>query len=57
MMLFILCIVAYVAIGVCVLMWSVFSDPWGGLLLEVWWLVVFFYPLLIIFSMYQKFKK
>ncbi|WP_180232330.1 hypothetical protein [Priestia megaterium] len=47
-MIWIIIAVIYVLIGVGILFHAVHSEPWGGLMLEVWWLLVFFYPLLLI---------
>jgi hypothetical protein len=41
-------VVIYLLIGVAILLHIIRSEPWGGLVLEVWYLVVFFYPILII---------
>jgi hypothetical protein len=49
-------VIAYILIGVGILIWSVLSDPWGGLVLEIWWMVVLFYPVLMLLSLYQYLK-
>lgn len=50
-------IVGYLLIGVGLLIWSVKSDPWGGLILEIWWFFILFYPFLIFRSLFYKFFK
>jgi hypothetical protein len=47
-------VVLYLLIGVSLLIWAVKSDPWGGLLLEVWWLVLLIWPLLLIRSLFVR---
>jgi hypothetical protein len=49
-------VIAYILIGVGILIWSVLSDPWGGLVLEIWWMVVFFYPVLMLWALYQNWR-
>jgi hypothetical protein len=52
-MIWLIGIAIYLVIGIGILIWCVTTDPYGGFVLEFWWLVVFFYPLLIINSMYR----
>lgn len=56
MVTFIICLVIYLAIGVGLLVWAC-TDPWGGLLLEIWYLIVFLWPLMLAFSLWQNIKK
>lgn len=56
-MVLIIAIAIYLIIGVAILVHAVTTDPWGGLLIEIWWLIVLFYPILIVWSLWQKFKR
>jgi hypothetical protein len=56
MMVWIIGIIIYLLIGLGLLIGVVLSDPWGGLVLEMWWMVIFFYPILIVWSIYQNMK-
>jgi hypothetical protein len=53
-MIWILGIVIYLLIGIGLLIYAVTSDPWGGLLLEMWWFVILLWPLLIIRSFFVR---
>lgn len=48
---------AYLLVGVGLLAWVVKSDPWGGLVLEIWWLFILFYPFLLVRSLIDRFTK
>lgn len=47
-------ITIYLVTGVYILVYSIKDEPWGGLALHIWWLIVFFYPLLIIKMLFEK---
>jgi hypothetical protein len=44
----------YLIIGILILIWTVTTDKYGGLILHFWWLVVFFYPFLYIRSLFDR---
>lgn len=50
----ILGVINYLLVGVGVLMWWVKTDDYGGYFLYVWWLVVLFYPMLIVRSFFER---
>jgi hypothetical protein len=50
----ILGVIIYLLIGVGILIYAVKTDPWGGLILHVWWLVILFYPYFIIRSLLSR---
>lgn len=43
-------IIIYLLIGVGLLIWIVKTDPWGGMVLEIWWLFILIYPVYIVHS-------
>lgn len=47
-------IIIYLLIGMGLLIYMVKTDKYGGLILHFWWLIVLFYPFLIIKSMFSK---
>jgi hypothetical protein len=53
-MVWILGIAIYLIIGIALLIYAVTSDPWGGLLLEMWWFIILLWPLLIIRSIFIR---
>lgn len=53
-MLWIIGIIIYIIIGIGILIWITTTDQWGGLVLEYWWLVIFFYPILFINSLIRR---
>ena len=52
----ILWIVVYLLIGVGLLIWTVKTDPWGSLILEIWWIFIIGYPIFIVLSLFNRFK-
>jgi hypothetical protein len=50
-MIWVLCIAIYLLIGIGILIHGIITDPYGGLILHFWWLVILFYPYLIVRSL------
>lgn len=44
----------YLAIGIALLIWMVAKEPWGGLALHFWWVIIFFYPFLIVRMFFSR---
>jgi hypothetical protein len=53
-MLWIIGITIYLIIGIGLLIYAITSDPWGGLLLGLWWLVILLWPYLIVRSLFDR---
>jgi hypothetical protein len=53
-MVWIIGIAIYLLIGVAILIYGTVSDPYGGFILEFWWLVILFYPYLIVRSLLDR---
>jgi hypothetical protein len=47
-------IVVYIVIGIGILLYGTITDPYGGLILQFWWLVILFYPYLLIRNILDK---
>jgi hypothetical protein len=47
-------IAIYLLIGVAILIYGTVTDTYGGLILEFWWLVILFYPYLIVRSLLDR---
>jgi hypothetical protein len=50
----ILVLIAYLMIGVGFLVYIVKTDKYGGFVLHFWWLVIFFYPYLLVRNIFSR---
>lgn len=54
MILWIVLAIVYILIGIGILIVAVKGD---GLMIEFWWVIIFFYPIIAISYIYQKSKR
>jgi len=50
----ILGVMVYLLIGIGLLFYIVKTDKYGGFVLHFWWLVVFFYPYLLVRNLFSR---
>lgn len=53
----ILAVVIYLVIGLGILLYGAMTDPYGGYLLQFWWLIILLYPYLAVRSLLSRIKK
>lgn len=49
-------IIVYLLIGAGLLLYVVLKDPWGGLVLEIWYIFIPLWIIFVAFSLWQNMK-